>query len=500
MTVRAGAAAARDSWAAEWPPVYDDGYLPPPDQPYWFPERETMPPQAREGLILERLRATVRWAWDRSPFYREKWDAAGVHPEHLRRLEDLHRFPVVTKAELRAEQAAHRPAGRYLCVDRADVARVHGTSGTTGKPTMFLIGRDDWRRIANAHARIMWGMGLRPSDTIFIASFFSLYIGSWGALAGGERLRATCFPFGAGQPGQTLMAVRWLRETRPSAFYGTPSYALHLAEVAGSEGVDPREFGLRVMFFSGEPGAGIPATRRRIEDLFGAACVDSGSMAEMTPWMSNGECAHRAGMHLWQDIVYCEVCDPRTLAPVPYGAEGTPVYTHLERTSQPMIRLLSGDLTRWTDEPCPCGRTYPRLPRGIYGRIDDMVIIRGANVYPSAIEDTLRAIEGFGGEFQMVVSRERAMDELVVRAECSAEVAARAGSSPGVLNSLRDRMAARLAAVLGIRPVVRCEPPGTLPRTEFKARRVIDNRKLYEETLAGGASPAGETPLSPDRR
>jgi phenylacetate-CoA ligase len=476
---------------AAWPPVYDDEYLPAPDQRYWFPERETMAPGERDAFVLARLRATVRWAWERSPFYREKWTRAGVHPEHLRRLEDLHRFPVVTKEELRAEQAAHPPAGRYVCIDPADVARVHGTSGTTGKPTMFLIGRDDWRRIANAHARIMWGMGLRPGDTIFIASFFSLYIGSWGALAGGERLRAACFPFGAGQPGQTLRAVRWLLETRPAAFYGTPSYALHLAEVAASERVDPRDFCLRVMFFSGEPGAGIPGTRRRIEEIFGAACLDSGSMAEMTPWMSNAECAYRSGMHLWQDVVYCQVCDPQTFEPVLYGHEGTPVYTHLERTSQPMIRLLSGDLTRWTDEPCECGRTYPRLPRGIYGRIDDMCIIRGANVYPSAIEDTLRTIDGFGGEFQVVISRERAMDELVVRAEYSAEVARRAATAPDLVQALRERMAVQLTATLGIRPIVRCEPPGTLPRTEFKARRVLDNRALYETALAGADEPAG---------
>ncbi len=476
---------------AAWPPVYDDEYMPAPDQRYWFPKLETMAPGERDAFILARLRATVHWAWERSPFYREKWTRAGVHPDHLRRLEDLRRFPVLTKDELRAEQAAHPPAGRYACIDPADVARVHGTSGTTGKPTMFLIGRDDWRRIANAHARIMWGMGLRPGDTIFIASFFSLYIGSWGVLAGGERLRAACFPFGAGQPGQTLRAVRWLLETRPAAFYGTPSYALHLAEVAASERVDPRDFGLRVMFFSGEPGAGIPGTRRRIEEVFGAACLDSGSMAEMTPWMSNGECAYRSGMHLWQDLVYCEVCDPQTFEPVDYGREGTPVYTHLERTSQPMIRLLSGDLTRWTDEPCECGRTYPRLPRGIYGRIDDMCVIRGANVYPSAIEDTLRTIDGFGGEFQVVISRERAMDELVVRAEYSAEVARRAATAPDLLRALRERITVRLAVTLGIRPIVRCEPPGTLPRTEFKARRVLDNRSLYETALAGADERAG---------
>ncbi|RMF91583.1 MAG: phenylacetate--CoA ligase family protein [Nitrospinota bacterium] len=463
-----------------WPPVYDEHYFPAPSQRYWFPHIETMDPAERETLILRKLQAIVRWAWEHSPFYRQKWEGAGVHPDHLRTLDDLHRFPVVTKAELRREQAEHPPFGRYLCVDRSEIIRIHGTSGTTGKPTVFAIGRDDWRRIANAHARIMWGMGLRPTDTIFIASFFSLYLGSWGVLVGGERLQATCFPFGAGVPGQTAMAVRWLREMRPTAFYSTPSYALHLAEVAAEEQIDPRDFGFRLMFFSGEPGAGIPATKRKIEEIFGARCVDSGSMAEMTPWMSNAECAFRHGMHLWQDLVYCEVCDPQTFEPVPFGREGTPVYTHLERTSQPMIRLLSGDLTRWVNEPCECGRTYPRLPYGIYGRIDDMFIVRGENIYPSAIEDTLRPMEGFGGEFQIIIDREKAMDKLVIRVEYSEEWAQQAKITPGTLDQLQDQMAKRLRSVIGVWPVIKLEPPGTLPRTEFKARRVVDNRQLYE--------------------
>src|SRR2546422_970243 len=145
-----------------------------------------------------------------------------------------------------------------------------------------------------------------------------------------------------------------------------------------------------------------------------------GSMAEMTPWMTNAECRHRTGMHLWQDLVYTQVCAPETFAPLPFGAEGTPVYTHLERTSQPMIRLVSGDLARWTDEPCPCGRTYPRLPDGLYGRIDDMFIVRGENIYPSAIEDTLRALEGFRGEFRVIVSRREAMDERLIRVQVDA--------------------------------------------------------------------------------
>ena len=162
---------------------------------------------------------------------------------------------------------------------------------------------------------------------------------------------------------------------KPTAFYGTPTYALHLAQVAEDEGLNPRDMRLKVMFFSGEPGASIPAIRERIEGIYGARVYDSGSMAEMSPWMNVASSAETDGMLCWQDVVYTEVCDPETMRRVPYGERGTPVYTHLERASQPMIRLVSGDLTRWVDEPNPCGRTYPRLPHGIFGRIDDMFTI-----------------------------------------------------------------------------------------------------------------------------
>ena len=402
---------------ATWPPRYDPAYRPDPHNECWFPELECAAPSERDEIIFTKLTHQVRYAWDHSPFYRRKWEEAGVGPPTLKSLDDLTKFPVVQKHELRAAQAASPPFGDYLCISQEDVARVFGTSGTTGRPTVFGIGGDDWERIGEAHARIMWGAGIRPHDRIMICSFFSLYIGSWGALKGGERLGAALFPFGAGVSGQTLMAVQWAHQMKPTVFYGTPSYAMRFAEIARSEGVDPRAIGFRILFFSGEPGAGIPSTKRLIEETFGGMCIDMGSMAEMTPWMSNGECRHRTGMHLWQDLVYTQVCDPDTFAPLPFGAEGTPVYTHLERTSQPMIRLVSGDLARWTDEVCPCGRTYPRLPKGLYGRIDDMFIVRGENIYPAAIEDTLRTIEGFGGEFRVIVSRRETMDELVVRAE-----------------------------------------------------------------------------------
>ena len=463
---------------AVWPPRYDPAYRPAAGAEHWLPEVECADPRDRDALILAKLRRQVAWAWERSPFYRRTWEAAGVSPATLRSLDDLPRFPVVQKSELRAAQAAHPPFGDYLCVEPGQIARIHGTSGTTGRPTVFGVGRDDWARVGEAHARILWGAGLRPDDRILICSFFSLYLGSWGALAGGERLGATMFPFGAGVPGQTLMAVQWARELRPTAFYGTPSYALHFAETARREGIDPKRLGFRTLVFSGEPGAGIPATKRQIEETFGGACLDTGSMAEMTPWMTNGECRRRTGMHLWQDLVYTQVCDPATWAPVPPGAEGTPVYTHLERTSQPMIRLVSGDRARWTDAPCPCGRTYPRLPDGLHGRIDDMLVVRGENVYPSAIEDVLRGVEGFGGEFRVIVSRREAMDELLVRAEYAGSHAA-----PEAQARLRATMAERLRARLGVRPVVELVPEGTLERSEFKARRVIDDRDLYRKRV-----------------
>src|SRR5207247_1498318 len=223
------------------PPRYDPTYRPDPTADFWFPELECLHPGARDALILDKLRRQVAWAWERSPFYRRKWDAAGVSPATLHSLDDLAKFPVVQKAELRLSQAAAPPYGEYLCIEPGEVARIHGTSGTTGRPTVFGIGREDWERIGEAHARILWGAALRT----------------------------------------------------------------------------------RVC--SGEPGAGIPATERLIEETFGGRCVDMGSMAEMTPWMTNAECRARTGMHLWQDLVYTQVCDPGTFAPQGPGAEGTPV-------------------------------------------------------------------------------------------------------------------------------------------------------------------------------
>jgi phenylacetate-CoA ligase len=435
-----------------------------------------MPAAEREALVLERIRQVMAYAWARAPFYRRKWEQAGIHPSSVRSLQDFERVPVVTKAELRRAQEEDPPFGDYLCVEPSEIFHVHGTSGTTGRPTAFGISRRDWVSIANAHARVMWGMGVRPTDTVFIGSFFSLYMGSWGVLAGAERLGARCFPFGAGVPGQTERAVSWMVAMRPSCFYGTPSYGIHLAEVAAGMEVDPRSFGLRLLFFSGEPGASVPAIRRKLEDLYGAPVFDSGSMAEMSPWMSLGESSARAGMLCWQDVVYTEVCSPETLTRMPFGGEGTPVYTHLERTSQPMIRLLSGDLTRWEAGPSPCGRTYPILPRGIYGRIDDQFTVRGENIMPSTVDEVVVALEGYGGEHRILVSRDEAMDELTVQIEHGPDV--------GDVEGLRRLAELELRRALGVSLRVVMVAPGTLERTEFKARRVIDSRDILRRAPA----------------
>src|SRR5689334_14293009 len=223
-----------ESWS--FPPAYDDSYFPSAESRYWFKQRETMPHGDRERMILARLQEVCRYAYARSDFYRRKWDEAGFHPDHLRSLDDFEeKVPVLHKKDLRDSQACVPPFGDYLCIPESEIFHIHGTSGTTGRPTAFAIGRNDWDAIANAHARIMWGMGMRPSDTVFIAAILSLYLGSWGALAGTERLGARAFPFGAGAPGMTLRAASWLNDVRPTVFYGTPTFALHLADTAIKE-------------------------------------------------------------------------------------------------------------------------------------------------------------------------------------------------------------------------------------------------------------------------
>jgi phenylacetate-CoA ligase len=473
-----------ESWF--YPPEYDNNYMPNLNSKYWFPERETMDPGSREKAIIERLRLVMQYAYANSFFYRNKWDQAGIHPDHITSLENFERVPVVTKAELRQSQEEHPPFGDYLCVPETEVHHIQGTSGTTGRPTALAIGRRDWKTIANNHARVMWGMGLRPGDTIFIGSTFSLYMGSWGALLGSERLQAKTFPFGAEVPGMTSHTAKWMSAIKPKAFYGTPSYALHLAETAISEGIEPKEFGLDILFFSGEPGASIPSVKNRIETLYAAQVIDCGTMAELSPWMNAAGSKQTDGMMLWQDIVYTEVCDPKSYARVDWGKLGTPIHTNLERNSQPMIRLVSGDLTHWTDgKDNPCGRTYPRLPDGIYGRIDDMFKVRGKKVYPSTINGVLNDIKGYGGEHRIIISRDRTMDELVIRMDAREELFVQEEKR----EALRKKAEEKLGAVIGVKARVEIVASDAMSRTNFKANRIINDHNLFKSLITGEEKP-----------
>ena len=463
-----------------WPPQYPSDYIPHRDQEHWSPELETMSPDQRDGIVLDKLREQVRYVYRHSGFYREFYADVSVDPENLRTLAEFAQLPILTKDDIRREQEVHPPYGRFLCIPPSDVFRVHGTSGTTGRPRCSASGETTGTASPSPTPH---PLGSRPSarrhgDGGRCVQPLRRQLG--GACWSGTA-RRDMLSLGSGAPGQTERAAEWCAMVKPSALYGTPSYALYLAETARQMGLDPLEdFGFRFMFFSGEPGASVPATRRLIEDTFGCYVVDQGSMAEMTPWMSNSGCRHLAtGMHLWQDIVYTELVDPESRKNLPLGAEGVPVYSHTERTSQPMIRYWSGDIARWDMVDCPCGRTYPTLVRGIYGRADDMIIVRGQNVFPSRIEDILRSLDVFGGEFRLLLERERGqLDRLTVQTEVLADTYILGESNPAALEQVQEEITAALRRALGVGVAVELKPAGEFERTQFKARRIIDRRTI----------------------
>ena len=324
-------------------------------------------------------------------------------------------------------------------------------------------------------------MGIRPGDTVFVAAIFSLYMGSWGTLAGAERLRAKAFPFGAGAPGMTARAAMWLDADEAAAFYGTPSFALHLAEVARAEGFDPRDVRPEddvLLRRAGRVGAGRarPASRA----AYGAQVIDCGSMAEMTPFMNVAGTAETDGMlllagHRLHRGLRSEDLPPRALRPARHAGLHAP-RAHLAADDPARV---SGDLTLWEDGPNPCGRTYPRLPQGVFGRIDDMFTIRGENVYPSEVDAVMNQLAGYGGEHRIVITRDGAMDELLVRVEAAAAVPTPA--TPAAAGAARRGRRARCRRCSGLRAKVEVVAPGTFPRTDFKARRVIDDREVFRE-------------------
>jgi phenylacetate-CoA ligase len=455
--------------------------MPAPTERYWDAERETLAPRAREALILERIQHQLRYVYDKLPFYRRLYDAHWVRPEHIRSLEDFTtKVPVVTKKMLVDDQEQHPPFGSYAGeVADEEVTRIHGSSGTSGTPTFYRVSRGDWERAAELGAMSFWAAGVRPHDVCQIGFPFSLFFGGWGVLQGLERIGATCFPLGAVESERQLELMHRLGST---FFSATVSYCQHLVTVAERMGLDLAAGPVRRLVIGAEAGAGVPASKKRLTDGWGASVHDAASTSEMYPFMTNIEIVPGEGMTVFTDEVFTEIVDrDDPNVPVPHGTTGAIVYTHLWRESQPMIRFWPGDASMMTDDPGSSGRTYPRLPQGILGRLDDMLVVRGVNVHPSAIEAGLREAAGIGAEYQIVVSRPGDMDELAVRAEISHELA-RELAALGA--ERRAERLAELSAVAEERVRLRAQlrvpvellEPGTLPETVFKAKRVVDRR------------------------
>jgi phenylacetate-CoA ligase len=354
----------------------------------YFDERiETMPPAWTRRLEEERLAEQLARCYERSPFYRRKFEDAGVRPEHVERVEDLARIPFTTKDELRAAQAEDPPYGDFACADEIEIVRIHLSSGTTGKPIVVPYTERDVATSVDVGARAVWAAGVRPDDTVLHCLSYSFYTGGLSDHAALEATGAAMVPVGLGQSARILEL--W-RDLRPTALFSTITYPLHLAETARERGLDPRDLGLDKLVVTGEPGGQVAATRRRMEDLWGATVTDTYGLSDVWGTLA-GECQERNGLHFsGQGATLVELVDPDTGDPlsIEAGARGELVFTHLYREAAPLIRFRSRDVAEILGLECPCGRTGFRFT--VAGRSDDMFRVRGVNVFPSAVEALMR--------------------------------------------------------------------------------------------------------------
>ena len=417
---------------------------------------------ALEQLQVEKLQALLEPVLQSNSFYKEKLEGAGLaEAAAVSTLEDYQRLPFTTKEELSADQVAHPPYGTNLTFERQHYIRVHQTSGTTGERLRWLDTEESWHWWGRCWATVYEGAGVRASDRIFFAFSFGPFIGFWSAHEGARHLGALAIPGGGMASEQRLDAIL---ANQVTVLICTPTYALHLAEVAAAEDLDLAASSVRTTVHAGEPGAGLPSTRRRIQEAWGARCYDHAGATEVGAW--GFECSAQAGLHLNEAEFICEVIDPDTLAPAP---EGELVITSLGRVGMPVIRYRTGDRVRLHPDRCICGHRFRRLQGGVIGRIDDALIIRGVTVFPSLIENVVRRFPAVV-EFAVDVRRQ-VLDEVEVRLEVdeqgSGDIAADVG------RALRNALGLRAAVVL--------VPPNTLPRFELKARRFTDHRRAAQE-------------------
>src|SRR6478735_5862829 len=418
-----------------------------------------VPPYDRgelEALQLERLRSTLRTAYDRVPHYRQAFDTAGAHPDDVASLADLARFPFTTKADLRANY----PFGMFA-VPREQVARVHASSGTTGKPTVVGYTHDDIETWAELMARSIRAAGGRPGDLVHVAYGYGLFTGGLGAHYGAERLGCTVIPVSGGM---TERQVQLILDFEPRIIMVTPSYFLAILDEIEAQGVDPRNTSLEIGIFGAEPWT--DEMRRAVEERAGIRAVDIYGLSEvMGPGVSQESGETQDGLHVWEDHFLPEIVDPVTMEVLPDGEEGELVFTSLSKQAMPVIRYRTRDLTRLLP-----GSAFPAFRRmqKVTGRTDDMMIVRGVNVFPSQIEEHILAIEGLTPHYLCVLTRPGNLDELTVRVEHAPD----ADHSRALGAALAERIKQRV----GVTASVEVLAPHALERSLGKAKRISDQR------------------------
>ncbi len=452
----------------------------PANERYWCPELETCSREELKEIESEKLRVLVEYMHEYSPFYREKFRRAKLKPSDIRSLEDLPKVPLTTTREMAEDVLAHPPWGTYTPVDEAMWAHrgwmVFATSGSTAVPRPFRYTTHDREQWAWNDARALWAQGARPGDSAFLAFGYGPHVFLWGIH---YALNLMSIPVLSGGGMDSKRRAYMIDTFRPTILGATPSYALYLGRTMQELGYDPRQSSVRLIVTGGEPGACIPATKARIEGLWGARLVEFYGCTEASPTAGGYTCReeseqqdHAMNPHLMEDIQIWEVVDPVTYEPLPLGKRGLTVVTNLFSEGSPQIRFLIGDYAVLTEEPCLCGRRQVRAQGGFFGRADDMLKVRGVAIFPSAVEALLRGIPELGDEFQIVVSSEAALDVLTLVVEARPEV------TEAAYSRIQAEIKSEISSKLGIKPVVRVVPSRTLPRTEFKAKRVQDTRQL----------------------
>jgi len=437
---------------------------PPSDQKYWDEALETQPRAAWDALKLQLLQKHLAHAYKNSPYYRASFDAAGVHPDQVKSLDDIRRFPFIDKQILRERQLAVLPFGDLVAVPERDIVYISASSGSTGVPTASPFTAQDFEDWMDYEARQFWSSGLRPEDRYCHSLNFSLFVGG-PCVLGAQKVGALSIHAGT-VPSERLLTI--IQQFQATAIWTTPSYAWYLGETAVKQGIDPKkDLNIKRIFVAGEPGGSIPETRQRIEALWGAQVYDYYGLSDIFGSCA-GMCEEKDGLHWAEDHILVEVLDPKTSEPVAEGERGELVLTTLKKTARPMIRFRTGDIVSFTSEPCGCGRTSIRL-QGVHGRLDDMLIIKGVNLFPSDVESIARKDHDFSGEYKLIVERVNHLDVLTVEVERSA-------SFTGSDVELAARFNGHLKSVTGAAATVRILPPDTLPRATHKAKRVEDRR------------------------